>query len=617
MPVRFAAKYYSLRAIEVILYPVLAFVVIAPLAAQAAPSDMGSITVTSSNALTGSASGTYVAAGSGATGSFMLTRNNTRGYANAVVITPGNNGIEIRNNADAANNNDSFTYTFAITPDNNNAIHSIKIGQASYTTGGNSEVARHTLSNVTQNSAIDIPSRIYVKDNPSVPFYYEAMGDYFMGSRESGTNIFRYNVDTSEAQVRSNSTNNLYFYKINELAGSNVTGTRRYEPSLVNNEVRFAGAGSRGVLPPTPTFANILKSTSTNPNNQNTFTALTNNQTINGNSYVTYGIENSSSNYVVAVRNVTSITLTYDAIMNGSNAFPGNIIGETFNEWISFGIESAPVYVFSGTVFNDNGGINDNNANLETIGGIYDNSRYFNGIFNPTPTSSPELGIAGSTVRLVSDCNSNNPTVYATSTTTNTGTYQFTVLPSVIGSNSLVCLIETRANTNDYPIRTTTDKRAVSLTTDTYRYPNNNFGRVVAQNAALVLEKEQAANDCRITSLTDSSLAYSKGALSTSETGAGANVRPGMCIAYKITATNRANQAISNFVMQDILQLGNNSTTVTSKLANPRLNVNQYASNSVPIGENGTVVTIPLPLDPRANRTFYFNTQYGSTQSGS
>lgn len=215
----------------------------------AAPSNMGSMTVTSRDLADGTASGTYVAAGSKATGSFTLTRNDTRGY-NGVSMNPGlnntgTNGIEIRNNADATNNNDSFTYTFAITPDNNNAIHSIKIGQASYAEGGNSEVARHTLSNVTQNSAINIPSRIYVKNNPSVPFYYEAMGDYFMGSRESGTNIFRYNVDTFEAQVRSNSTNNLYFYKINELAGSNATGTRRYEPSLVNNEVRFSGAGSR------------------------------------------------------------------------------------------------------------------------------------------------------------------------------------------------------------------------------------------------------------------------------------------------------------------------------------------------------------------------------------
>lgn len=216
----------------------------------------------------------------------------------------------------------------------------------------------------------------------------------------------------------------------------------------------FANSDGRGVLPNTPTFANILKSTSSN---QNTFTALSNNQTINGSSYVTYGINNIDSDYVIAAQNTVSVTLKYEGIMNGSNAFSGNVIGETFNEWISFGVESEPVYVFSGTVFNDNGGINDNDARTDTIGGIYDNSRYFNGVFNPTPASSPELGISGSTVRLVDSCS--NPTVeYASTTTNSTGNYKFTLLRERLSGVTSVCIIET-SNNSTYPIRTTTDKK--------------------------------------------------------------------------------------------------------------------------------------------------------------
>lgn len=91
-------------------------------------------------------------------------------------------------------------------------------------------------------------------------------------------------------------------------------------------------------------------------------------------------------------------------------------------------------------------------------------------------------------------------------------------------------------------------------------------------------------------------------------------IEPGQCIAYKITATNRANKSIDNFVMQDILQqAGKNSATVTSRLTNPAYNTADYATDSVAIGNNGTVKTIPLSLAPQTQRSFYFNTKYGTT----
>jgi hypothetical protein len=134
---------------------------------------------------------------------------------------------------------------------------------------------------------------------------------------------------------------------------------------------------------------------------------------------------------------------------------------------------------------------------------------------------------------------------------------------------------------------------------------------VIDKNSALVLEKEQALNDCKIASLLpnlENKLAYSKAALS--------GVTPEQCIAYKITATNRANLSINHFVLQDVLQEKNvNGAIVTSKLVNPIHQASEYAADSVAIGNNGTVKTVTSILDPRTKRSFYFNTKYGTTHS--
>ena len=56
----------------------------ASFSAQSAPSELGSITVTSSNASTGTASGTYIAAGSGATGLIQFMPATARGMGTTV-----------------------------------------------------------------------------------------------------------------------------------------------------------------------------------------------------------------------------------------------------------------------------------------------------------------------------------------------------------------------------------------------------------------------------------------------------------------------------------------------------------------------------------------------------
>lgn len=595
-------------------YPLVLLLAIASSQTYAAPSNMGSITVTSNNLSNGTAFGTYIAAGSKATGSFTLTRNDTRGY-NGVSMNPklnntGTNGIEISNLSDTSVSNDRFTYTFTITPADNTAIHTIKIGQASYAVGGNSEIARHTL-NFTKSSLNSQPVAATVKLNEDVPYYYEAMGDYFMGLRVRNTSDFTYNNAVSEPQLRINSGNKLYFYRMDFLNGSNQGGNV-YRPTTTGGNVSVRN-GASGFLPTPATFTNILKSTSTSPDNQTTYPPLTSN-IANGGQYISYGIENSRSTYVVAVRNASSITLTYEGIMNGSNGFEGEKVGETYNEWISFGIESEPLnYIFSGTVFNDNGGISDSAADADKVGAPYSsNNNYFNGTFDNNEAGVVvKTGSVASRVRLVNDC-VNPTTTYATQilTTADAGVYRFTIPVTEIGNRDSVCIIED--NNSNYPIRTTSGNKQVAFSSNKYSYPNNNFGRVIEANKALVLEKEQALNNCSISTLPPSSqnnLVYSKDNL--------VNVNPGQCIAYKIIATNRANLPVSNFVMNDTLQkAGVNNATVSSVLAGPSYNSDDYATDSVKVGKNDVPVkTKTLSIAEKAQRIFYFNTKYGTTNS--
>ncbi|WP_350588486.1 hypothetical protein [Psychrobacter sp. 78a-MNA-CIBAN-0178] len=95
------------------------------------------------------------------------------------------------------------------------------------------------------------------------------------------------------------------------------------------------------------------------------------------------------------------------------------------------------------------------------------------------------------------------------------------------------------------------------------------------------------------------------------------NVNPGQCIAYRIIPTNRANLPVSNFVMSDTLQkAGVNNATVSSVLAVPTYNSDDYATDSAKVGKNDVPVkTKILSIAERAQRVFYFNTKYGATNS--
>ena len=302
-------------------------------------------------------------------------------------------------------------------------------------------------------------------------------------------------------------------------------------------------------------------------------------------------------------------------------------LSQATNQEIDFRVDNycyVPEYVFSGTVFNDNGGILDaqadaNNANINR-GTYFNKPNYFNGIFNPPQESGLSLGTDGSTVRLA-NCD-NTGTTYTTQSVIKSGApvgeYQISVPKTTLASNTNLCLVETRSG-NSYPIRTTNESKNVGFVATTYTYPNNNFGRVIAANAALVLRKAQFVNDC------PSTLDYTASTLNTpgntnprtgfSESSiSGSELIPGQCIAYRITATNRSNLVINDFVMQDKLQKkGVEGALVTSVLVGPLHNSSDYALNSVAIDQNNPVITEPLVLPARDNKVFYFNTKYGTT----
>ena len=210
------------------------------------------------------------------------------------------------------------------------------------------------------------------------------------------------------------------------------------------------------------------------------------------------------------------------------------------------------------------------------------------------------------------------PTQSVLKTGAPTGAYQISIPKTTLGSNTNLCLVESRTG-NTYPIRTTSDSRNTGFSATTYNYPNNNFGRVIAANRALVLKKSQYINDCPAT-LDYASINDAPTPLTGFSTAMIEGIAPGRCIAYKITATNRANIKIDNFIMKDVLQKkGTGGALVTSVLANPALATADYitgggANSSPAIGENGTVRTKNLVLEPRSKRNFYFNTKYGTSQ---
>lgn len=595
-----------------------------PLGSQAKPSGFGEFVLDDKPKI-GIASGTYTTP-QGATGKFTITRNVSIGYSGQT-IQGGKNGVQIQNNATTDTNNDKFEYLFTIEPHEayKDLVHTIKIGQASYADNGNSEIARQTLKYTNNSRLPSILTKAFIETNSVVPYYYGAMGDYFMGSKINDTQLSSQNpsIDTiSGQQLRIDSSNGqesaFYYYKIPNLTGSG--NSNPYTPSLTSpSKYVSLKTSNNGALPDNPTFEKIFKKLV----NDNSYAGLTTNTTIpNGGKYVSYGIENSKSTYVIAVKNASDVTLTYEGIMKGSEGLPGPVIGETYIEWISFGVESEPIpnYIFTGTVFNDNGGLTLEANKLGTV-----NSQYFNGTFDPL---SGEVGISNANLAVrLTDCSAEDtliPTTLPqaiTDTGIKKGQYSFSVSSSALQNRTKVCIIQVEPGNWEYSVDSTTNKREVTLNTGVYNYNNLDFGEVQANNTALVLIKSQYIHDCSLESLTKIRVNYDD--LPTdaySTTVPAASINPGQCIAYRIEAVNRGNVTLTDIIISDPLQVKDikNGILVTSTLTNP-IPISEstgnptFSNDSVAINNNGKVITNGFSLKPQNRSAIRFNTKYGTT----
>ncbi len=315
-----------------------------------------------------------------------------------------------------------------------------------------------------------------------------------------------------------------------------------------------------------------------------------------------YVCKNSGNNEVVTILDPKNIKMTY-----GDN-------------WTCTITNGRPNYVFSGIVFNDNGKIT--NPTKDDVSDKYlNNNLYFNGKYD-SPTESGIPFTTGHTITL-NKCAGDTGTFTSQTMNINPdGTYSFTLTPAQLGSNTRLCATQNEPNNYTYSVDTTSNVRQINITNNTFNYPDNNFGDVIQDNAALVLFKSQYVHDCSLTDLTTISVNYTGSASTVYSTNPISNIIPGQCIAYRIEAVNRGNVPLTDIIIRDTLQKkGENGALVTSTLATPtpigeNSGVPSFSNSSVSIGNNGQVLTNGFPLGITSSdrrRAIRFNTKYGTT----
>ena len=204
----------------------------------------------------------------------------------------------------------------------------------------------------------------------------------------------------------------------------------------------------------------------------------------------------------------------------------------------------------------------------------------------------------------------------------NDGTYSFSLTPAQVGSYTRLCVTQNEPSNYTYSVDTTSNFLQIDITNSKYNYPSNDFGDVVQENAALVLIKSQYVHDCSLNNLATIGVNYDGSASSAYSTKPISNIIPGQCIAYRIEATNRGNISLADIVIKDTLQSKNdsNNSLITSTLVNPtpigeNSGTPSFATNSVSIGNNGTVTTNTFSLGTTTatrRQAIRFNTKYGN-----
>ena len=371
----------------------------------------------------------------------------------------------------------------------------------------------------------------------------------------------------------------------------------------------------------------------------NTFSTTGSNTTITNGTSITQSLqENKSYNITERVLNNGNIS-NYDANYVCNNATTGSatvmptsamtysaadgtrsftLANVTYGDEVTCTITNTPKsYSFSGTVFNDNGGITAADSTKQNITSTFTgNSAYFNGILD-----SNESGIFDSGLQVaLTNCNGTQIVTSSANpqTVSSLGKYNFVVQSGALPTR--VCLVETEPTSWIYDIDTTANIREVTLTNNIYIYNNLDFGEVQTNNTALVLIKYQYVHECNnsldytsVTNTSDPSTGFSTSAPSKT-------IIPGKCIAYKIEAYNRGHISLSDIQISDVLQ----NVKVKSEFYLPKASgvpsdVFKTTNQTAPVGQNGTIVSDKFTLSNTSSSTttskatLYFNTKYGTT----
>ena len=525
------------------------------------------------------------------------------------------------------------------------------------------------ITNATQNALNLVHDSPAVKNNHTMTISVNravtklsfVVQDLDSAANNSGQVAYQEQVDVSSTSGQL--TYNTYYHTINnpnnnivtaiigrncDLNGCNIDATWGAKPANSifsithsNRYTQFNAAHAVGysdfyfcVTPPKLTTRKVLTGNRVETNDQ--FTIATTTGTTPVSSFTTTGTGSSlTTNSITATGLSTTATYTIaetiantdgkgnlanyntsyactNANSSSTTTMPSgsttsfNLPTLTYGDDITCTITNTPnAYIFSGIIFNDNGGLTLTERQLTGT-----NTQYFNGVYDPT---AGETGIyqTGLKVQLAKNCNTTTPIAIKTVDVNTNGTYSITATQTEMAGATNVCLIEQEpgGNLTTYPVDTTNNQLNINYVATTYNYPNLNFGEVSQNNAGLVLVKEQATNDCNITNTAMLGLTYN------AVTQSGIDARK--CVAYRITAYNRTNltNSLTNVRITDALpKKGVNGSTVNSLLDNPLdttlTNFKVDTANSVAIGANGTVVSDVQPLAKGASRSLYFNTKY-------
>lgn len=534
---------------------------------------------------------------------------------------------------------------------------------------GNITNATQNALNLAHNSpAIKDNHTMNISVNRAVTKLSFVVQDLDSAANNSGQVAYQEQVDVSSTSGQL--TYNTYYHTINEsnnivtairsrncdLNGCNIDATWGAKPANStfsithsNRYTQFNAAHAVGysdfyfcVTPPKLTTRKVLTGNRVETNDQ--FTIATTTGTTPVSSFTTTGTGSSlTTNSVTATGLSTTATYTItetiantdgkgnlanyntsyactNANSSSTTTMPSgsttsfNLPTLTYGDDITCTITNTPsAYIFSGIIFNDNGGLTLTERQLTGT-----NTQYFNGVYDPT---AGETGIyqTGLKVQLAKNCNTTTPIAIKTVDVNTNGTYSITATQTEMAGATNVCLIEQEpgGNLTTYPVDTTNNQLNINYVATTYNYPNLNFGEVSQNNAGLVLVKEQATNDCNITNTAMLGLTYN------AVTQSGIDARK--CVAYKITAYNRTNltNGLTDVKITDALpKKGVNGSTVTSTLVGPtdttsnnfNINFNSGVTGAVTaFGQNGTVVSNVKSLDKGASMSLYFNTKYDSS----